>query len=315
LSLPPPSVSILIPCKAIDKEVSRCLSHYTQLDYETYEIVLLPDVESPLKGVRVIATGQVTPGKKRNIGAANTKGEILAYIDADAYPRADWLRSAICHLQESSVGAVGGPGLTPPGADNFSLGQDTILSSFMVGGLSSRYRGKEETQTDDIHSVNFVAWRRVVEEVGGWNEKYWPGEDTLMCLGLKELGYKQVFAPDVVVYHQRRSTWKGYLQQIWSYGLHRGFFARKYPGNSRRPGYFIPSLLVILGALTFVLSPFSIGDRILLACSLTLYLALTLAVAFRDVSVATIALMGIPLTHLTYGLGFLSGLLRTELSR
>src|SRR5437870_13131615 len=143
-----PFVSILIPCKTIDKEVSRCLSHYAQLDYDTYEIVLLPDVESPVEGVRVIATGQVTPGKKRNIGAANTKSEILAYIDADAYPRSDWLRSAIYHLQETSVGAVGGPGLTPPGSDNFSLGQDTILSSFMVGGLSSRYGGKEEIQTD-----------------------------------------------------------------------------------------------------------------------------------------------------------------------
>ena len=228
-----PLVSILVPCKSADRLTRECLSHYAKLEYEPFEIVLLPDAPCAVEGTKVVPTGSVTPGRKRNIGASVAKGKIFAYVDADAYPREDWLTNAIGHLMEDGVGAVGGPGLTPPDGNNFSLGQDVILSSFLMGGLASRYKRTKELSTDDIHSVNFVAWRRVIEAAGGWNEKYWPGEDTLISLRLKELDYKQVFAPDVVVYHHRRTTWSGYLRQIWNYGKHRGFFAKRFPGNSR----------------------------------------------------------------------------------
>jgi len=58
-------------------------------------------------------------------------------------------------------------------------------------------------ESDDIHSCNslcedlFLRNRR-------WNEKYWPGEDTLMCLAIKKTGKKMIEAADVVVYHHRR---------------------------------------------------------------------------------------------------------------
>ena len=132
--------------------------------------------------------------------------------------------------------------------------QGAILSSFLVSGnISSRYKGSEARETDDIHSVNFVAWRKVIEAVGGWNEQYWPGEDSLICLAIKKAGYKQLLAPDVVVYHHRRSTWKGYFYQIRNYGIHRGYFAKRFPETSLRIGYFFPSLL-ILGFVSFACS-------------------------------------------------------------
>ena len=292
--------------------MSKCKS----LDYKNYEIIVLTDEAGSLDGAQVIATGPVSPGKNRNIGASVAKGEIFAYIDADAYPRADWLSNAVKYLKRENVGAVGGPGLTPPNDGPLGQAQGAILSSFLVSGkISSRYKGSEAEESDDIHSVNFVAWRKVIEAVGGWNEQYWPGEDSLICLAIKKAGYKQLLAPDVVVYHHRRSTWKGYFYQIRNYGIHRGYFAKRFPETSRRLGYFFPSLLILGLVAGVALSLIFPVFWLVLAIAVIAYVALSLFVASKSTNNIFRIFLGIPLTHLAYGLGFIQGLVTRRLSR
>ncbi len=82
----------------------------------------------------------------------------------------------------------------------------------MVGTLSTRYKMKSCFESDDIHSCNFIAPKSVIVNAGGWNEKYWPGEDTLMCLAIKKIGKKLIESSEVVVYHHRRSLFKPHLK-------------------------------------------------------------------------------------------------------
>ena len=71
-------VSIIIPCKCIDDYTKQCIEYCKELDYNDFEIIVLPDVEAePIADVRIIPTGAVTPGKKRNIGVAKASGGIL----------------------------------------------------------------------------------------------------------------------------------------------------------------------------------------------------------------------------------------------
>jgi len=181
-----PKVSIIIPCRKFDHYVEECIKHCKQLDYENYEIILLPDdTLGKMEGVKVIPTGSATPGAKRNIRVANSVGEICIFIDSDARPEKSWLKNAIPYFNNPEVAAVGGPGLTSP--ENFLMQKASgyILSSFIVGGLSTRYKNSGEVkESDDIHSCNFIARKSIVEEIG-WNEKYWSGEDTSMCLEIK----------------------------------------------------------------------------------------------------------------------------------
>jgi cellulose synthase/poly-beta-1,6-N-acetylglucosamine synthase-like glycosyltransferase len=310
-----PRVSILVPCTSVDEFTRECVRECQALDYDNFEIIVLPDHAEPVKDVIVLPTGPGFPGKKRNMGAKIASGEIFAFIDSDAYPRNDWLRNAVNYLQQDKVGAVGGPGLTPPGDGELAQAQGEILGSFLMGGLSSRYAGKGASESDDIHSVNFIAWRHAVEEAGGWDEHYWPGEDTLICLAIKKLGYKQLMAPDVVVYHHRRGTWRGYLTQISRYSVHRGFFAKKFPSTSRRLGYFLPSIMVLALGVLVVSAPFFKGGLLVTTFLLLAYLALVVVVISRNsFRRAPIVLIAVPLTHVVYGLGFMKGLASRRLS-
>jgi len=258
-----PKVSIIIPCKYIDDYTKQCIHHCENLDYPEFEIIVLPDkdIEYNNKKIKIIPTDNVSPGKKRNIGVKNSDGEILAFIDSDAYPRKDWLKNAVNYLKSDDIAAIGGPGITPVEDSDRQKVSGYILSSFLVGNLGNRYKEKRVYESDDIHSCNFIAKRDVIERVK-WNERYWPGEDTLMCLSIKKLGMRMIENPNVVVYHHRKPVFIPHLRQVLRFGLHRGFFVKKFPENSFRLTYFGPSFLLLL-LFSFLILSFSHTIRVL----------------------------------------------------
>lgn len=314
-----PLVSIIIPCKEIDDYARKCIKHCKKLDYRNFEIILLPDEPiEKIDGVKIIPTGPVTPGAKRNVGIANSHGEICAFIDSDAYPTRDWLSNATRYLDDPQVAAVGGPGVTPNEDSVMKKASGYVLSSFMVGRISNRYKVKHNFSSHDIHSCNFIASKTVLKEVGGWNEKYWPGEDTLICLAMKGLGKRLIEASDVVVYHHRRPLFVPHLRQVSRFGLHRGFFMKRFKGNSFKLTYFAPSVLVLslfTGVLASFVNPFFVNA---LLSVISLYLILGLIATLlqvRDFKVILPVCLGIISTHVVYGMSFLIGLMKRDLER
>ncbi len=314
-----PLVSIIIPCKEVNQYTMESINGCKRIDYPNFEIILLPDFQSDkIENVRVIATEAVSPGLKRNIGVKNSNGEFCAFIDNDAHPRSDWLTNALQYFKDPPVGGVGGPGLTPQEDGLLQKAGGYVLSSFMMGNLSSRYKTKSSFESCDIHSCNFISRKSVIEEAGGWNEKYWPGEDTLMCLAINKIGKKLIEASDVVVYHHRRSLFKPHLRQVSRFGEHRGLFVKKFPENSTRLTFCFPSLLVISLIVGIVLSLFFQSFAFILLLGTVLYLILSLVAATLQVKNPRVTLLvwiGIIVTHLVYGFYFLSGLIKRDLKR
>jgi cellulose synthase/poly-beta-1,6-N-acetylglucosamine synthase-like glycosyltransferase len=314
-----PLVSIIIPCKEIDSYTKESIASCKKLDYSNFEIIVLPDSSSvKFEGVNVIATGTISPGGKRNIGVKNSNGSYCAFIDNDAYPRHDWLKKALKFLENPEVGGVGGPGLTPSTDSLMQKAGGYVLSSFMVGNLSSRYKTRSNFESDDIHSCNFIAPKSIVIDAGGWNEKYWPGEDTLMCLAIKKIGKKLIESSEVVVYHHRRSLFKPHLKQHARFGQHRGFFSKKFPENSVKLTYFVPSILMLSIVIGVVLSLIYPVFAYVLTFGVVVYLFLCLIAAVLQVKRLKIVFLicsGIVVTHLVYGFFFLSGLIRRDLKR
>ena len=314
-----PLVSIIIPCKEVDSYTQECIEYCKHLDYQNFEIILLPDRVTPtIDEVKVIATGPVTPGIKRNLAVKSSSGEYCAFIDNDAYPRSDWLTNALRYFKDPRIGCVGGPGLTPDGDGLMQKAGGYVLSSFMVGSLSSRYKTEIDFESDDIHSCNFIARKSVLEAAGGWNEKYWPGEDTLICLAIKKLGNKLIESSNVVVYHHRRSLFKPHLKQVSRFGEHRGFFVKKFPENSKKITYFTPTLLLSSLFIGIVLSILFSFFTYILLFGIAVYLISCLIAAasqVKGVKMVFTVWTGIITTHLVYGIFFISGLAKRDLKR
>jgi len=318
-----PLVSIIVACKTIDPYVKECILGCLQLNYPRFELLVLPDYPENLSEnrVRVVPTGPVKPSDKRNIGVNDANGEVVAFIDGDAYPDKDWLKNSLKYFDDPKVAAVGGPGLTPETDSTMQKASGEILSSFLgAGPLSFRHSAKLPRKCDDLPTVNLIVRRSTFKEMGGFNTEYWPGEDTKFCLDLVYgLGKDALYAPDVVVYHHRRVLFRPHLRQIAGYGLHRGYFSKKFPETSRRPLYFIPSILILALPAILLIGYLNDGVRLLSLFPLLVYLlligigALIIGFRTRHPSLVGPVFLGAVATHVWYGAYFLRGLLSRKI--
>ncbi|MFA5866574.1 MAG: glycosyltransferase [Actinomycetota bacterium] len=321
-----PSVSIIIPVKEINDYVGTSVRHLHDLGYRNYEVIIFPDEgQKPAdfpEEIRVIPSGPIGPAEKRDLSLKYADGSILAFLDDDAYPRADWLINAARHFHNNDVAAVVGPAVTPDDDDVRQQASGAVLESRLgAGTLTYRYVPKGPREVYDFPSVNLLIRKNVFSEVGGFDTHYWPGEDTKLCLDVVNLGKKIIYDPDVLVWHHRRRLFGPHLKQIAGYAEHRGYFAKTYPRTSLKLAYFVPSLFVVGLAGGIPLAIASKWLAIVYLLCLTVYATAVVFsaawVAFmkNNLKVGLLFIPGIVSTHITYGVYFMKGLFMRELKQ
>lgn len=305
-------VSIIIPVKEINNYIKEAMPYLLDLDYFDYEIIILPNKKTNEKfpKTRIIETGDIGPSDKRDIGAKYAKGEILAFIDDDAYPDRDWIKNAIINFEDKNIVAVGGPGITPENDSNLQKASGAVFESFLGGGgLGFRYKQKKKRFVDDFPSCNFIIRKDIFEELGGFDSKFWPGEDTKLCREIIKKNYKIIYDPKVLVWHHRRKLFLPHLKQIWNYSIHRGYFVRTMPENSLKLGYFIPSLFTMGLIFGFISSFFNFYLKLTYLFIILVYLFLLMisSINIKLLKLFPLIFSGIFLTHIIYGIGFIKG--------
>ena len=321
-------VSIIIPVVEINDYIRESVPEILKLDNQNFEIIIFPDkdTEETFPKTRIIPTGKMGPAEKRDLAIKYAKGEILAFLDDDAYPQKDWLDKALRHFSGEEVAAVGGPAITPNDDTLFQKVSGAVFLSAISGGNPDRYwPGKSTKEVDDWPSVNLLVRKDLFSELGGFDSEYWPGEDTKLCLDIVKRGEKIIYDPEVLVYHHRRSGLGRHLRQIGSYGLHRGFFAKKYPETSLKFKYFIPTIWVLFLVLGTIFSLFSVtvfrsqglwlpvfsAGLIVYLCGL-LFALFDIYRKIKDFKVTFFSTYYIIFTHLWYGIRFFQGFVLTK---
>jgi len=350
----PPMVSIVIACPGDSWMLRECLNAIAAQTYRNFEVIVLPDGElaelsSAIKtgriapasdnqppvasgslalgrfdgrtefGLTILPTGKVRPAEKRNIGIREAKGDLVAFIDDDAYPDANWLEYAVKYFGDESIGAVGGPGVTPPGDGFLARAGGRVYDSLLVSG-NYRYRykaGGVRRDVDDYPSCNLIVRTGILKKIGGYRTDFWPGEDTLLCKDIIDSGERIVYDPWVVVFHHRRALFGPHLRQLGRYAFHRGYFAKRYPSNSLHLAYFVPSAFVVYLLLWLPVSCISVhgplaecAQMLFLAVPLSLYAALVVATSFATNPLMwALTAAGIVASHICYGVRFVQGLM------
>ena len=328
-SLPPlkrrPFVSVVIACPGWSSMLGECLDALARQTYREFETIVLPDGATDADtakygcSVSVMPTGKVRPAEKRNTGIAAAKGSIVAFIDDDAYPDQHWLEYAVKYFGVDSVGAVGGPGVTPPGDPYLAKIGGRVYDNILVSG-NYRYRykaGGVRRDVDDYPSCNLLVRKTILDKIGGYRTDFWPGEDTLLCKDIVDSGLRIVYDPWVVVYHHRRALYAPHLRQLGRYAFHRGYFCRRFPSNSLHLSYFAPSALVLYLLAWFPVSCITTAPGSAASHVQAAFLLVPIFSYFAVVLLSTAALnpftwlltaTGVFATHATYGVRFLHGL-------
>jgi len=311
-----PSVSIIIAAKKNNKFLEECVENCLKLDYPFFEIVILPDENMVIGSnskIKIVPTGKILPAAKRDIGAREAKGEILAFLDDDTYPRPEWLKQAVLNFKEPDIACVCGPAITPEKDGLFNKASGKVYESMIVSGPARfRYIPLKKRYTDDFPSCNFLIKKDIFQKIGGFNTKFWPGEDTILCLEVvHKLKKKILYDPDVLVYHYRRPLFSKHLIQIGNYARHRGYFLKRYPKTSFKLGYFCPTLILVALLISFFGGVF-IDQRLfyILLCYLAVVLVFSINI---NIKLTFLIFLGTMLTHCKYGLNFMIGLFSPKL--
>jgi glycosyltransferase involved in cell wall biosynthesis len=154
-------------------------------------------------------TERTLPGPARALGVAMTTAPVVAFLDADAVPDAQWLDKLRDSLGIAE--AVGGAVLN--GTPTSIVGTAGYLLEFLRWS-------PDATAPDSLVSCNLLVRRSTYEETGGMPSHCWPGEDSIFTCPLMQAG-RAAYAPEALVTHLNRTSVRTFVRH--QYRLGRSF--------------------------------------------------------------------------------------------
>jgi len=234
-----------------------------------------------------------------NRALATARGDIVVRVDGHCVLADDYVQRCVDALVTTGAVVVGG-GMTPQPEDP----DPTLVQRGIASAMASRLgvgpaRFHVGGAAGWVDTVYLGAYRREhALEVGGYAEDLVVNEDSEFAIRMNSLGGVW-FDPRIVSVYVPRSTLRSVTRQFYRYGRGRAKTALRHPDAVRPRQLAAPAL--VLGLLS--------GRRRTVAA---VYAALVVARASceltKDPAAAPAFACALPLMHVSWGLGFLHGL-------
>ena len=250
-----PSMSVVVCAYNASETLDECLRHTCALDYPGLEIVVVDDgstddtaaIAERHPGARLVRIAHAGLSVARNEGFRTARGDIVAYLDADAYPSPEWPYYLALGFDDREVGGAGGPNVPP---DDDPFGAKVVAQS--PGGPVHVL--VTDDRAEHIPGCNMAFWKHVLEEVGGFDPIYTSaGDDVDLCWKVLDRRWAIGFHPAALVWHHRRPGLRRYLRQQRGYGRAEALVEARHPdrfspiGTARWRGRIYNSLVPSMG--------------------------------------------------------------------
>ncbi len=213
-----PKFSIIIPAHNEEEVIERAIKSVQHQTFKDFEIIVSNDgstdktreiVEKMMKKDKRIKISNRDKGHSaafaRNKGAEIAKGEILVFLDADAYLESTFLKSIVQrpNLAEGFINNA-----LPLGNRRLSL----ILTSLI--------KETQEMKHLDIFSKDSVVKpfifnlkRDAFKKIGGYSEKIFYFEDEDFTKRFYDMGFKSIYLEGAKMCFELPSTFSEFLRQ------------------------------------------------------------------------------------------------------
>jgi cellulose synthase/poly-beta-1,6-N-acetylglucosamine synthase-like glycosyltransferase len=231
-----PRASVVVCTHNGAATLEECLEGVARLTYPDFETIVVCDgctddsaAIARRHGATVLETAHRGLSAARNAGALCAEGEIVAYLDDDAYPDPDWLHYVAAGLCDPRHGGVGGPNIPPE--DRRTAECVAAAPGGPIHVLVS------DREAEHVPGCNMAFRKRALEGIGGFDERFHvAGDDVDLCWRLQEAGWKLGFSAGAVVMHRRRDSVRRYLRQQYGYGKAEALLEEKWPQRYNRAG-------------------------------------------------------------------------------
>jgi GT2 family glycosyltransferase len=178
----------------------------------------------------LIRQPQKGPSGARNAGAANAKGDFLAFTADDCVPAADWIRTLAARFAARADCAFGGKIINAVPGNSFST------ASYLLVTYMYRYYNALPHAARFFTPNNLAVPADRFRAMGGFDVSFvrGAGEDREFCDRWLRSGYPMMYAPEVVVAHTHPLTFRTFCRQQFRYG--RGTFQHRLMQAQRANG-------------------------------------------------------------------------------
>ena len=233
-----PKISVIVCTFNGSRTLSECLESLLRLEYPNYEVIVMNDgsTDTTAKiansyGFRVITTENRGLASARNTGLKAATGEIVAYIDDDAYPDSHWLRYLAGTFMNTKHVGIGGPNIAPPG-------DGPIAECVAHSPGNPVHILLSDTEAEHIPGCNMAFRKAALEAIDGFDPQFRiAGDDVDVCWRLQQKGWTLGYSPGAMVWHHRRNSIRAYWKQQHNYGKAESFLEKKWPEKYNLAGH------------------------------------------------------------------------------
>jgi GT2 family glycosyltransferase len=233
-----PRISVIVCTHNGSGTILACLRGVQRLNYPAMEVIIVDDgsTDDTANIARqfpfdVISISHLGLSTARNVGLQHATGEIVAYIDDDAWPDPDWLTYLAITFRDEAYAGAGGPNIRPPGE---SMVSDSVADS--PGGPI--HVMLTDVEAEHLPGCNMAFRRDALAAVGGFDPIFrTAGDDVDLCWRMQSAGFKLVFSPAAVVWHRAPQSVAAFWNQQLGYGKAEAILERKWPDKYNFAGH------------------------------------------------------------------------------
>ena len=322
-----PVVSIILPCRNEAKSIRMCLESVITSDFPKAKLELLVvDGQSDDGTIEIVREfcarhswirlltnpRRITPAGM-NVGIRSAAGKIVIRMDAHTVYPPDYISKLIEWIEKSKADNVGGVCVTRPANQSAKAQAIAFALSHRWGVGDSDFRIGAATPKW-VDTVPFGCYRReVFDKIGLYDEALVRNQDDELNHRLIKHGGRVLLVPDIVSFYTARESLGKLWTMYYQYGYFKPLAVRKI-GAVMTVRQLVPATFVVSLILTAFLALWSSAMEVLFGIIVTAYAALDLTVAFRvaferGVRCGLWSVVVFPLIHISYGMGYLKGLL------
>ena len=265
------TVTIVVPALNEQKIITRCLISVQHLNYPKELIKVIVADNGSRDRTREIARQYLATvidvprqsiGYTRNVGAAETDSDIIAFIDADIVVHPNWLAEAVPHFINEEVVAVGSyPAVFEEESNRLQRTWSNLCRNNQKGSMHA----------DWLPSANLIVRRSAFDQIKGFNKNLITCEDSDLGYRLKAMGII-INSSKVLVYHLREPKTFGefFKKEVWhSAGNLTGAFNHDFR-LSELPSLALPALFGA-GIVGCAAAPFLGKTALVVSCLLAVF--------------------------------------------
>jgi cellulose synthase/poly-beta-1,6-N-acetylglucosamine synthase-like glycosyltransferase len=233
-------ISVVVPARNAARTIGGCLDglQAQSVSRDQYEVIVVDDESTDdtrhvVEGydVTLLTQAHKGPAAARNRGVGAAKGEIVLFTDADCVPDGNWIEEMVRSFGDPEVVGVKGA---------YRTRQKAIVARFVQCEYEERYERMARQRWIDFVDTYSAGYRReVFLAQDGFDTRYANAsvEDQEMSFRLAERGYKMVFNPQALVYHQHPDSVAAYFRRKFNIGYWKVRVLQAHPGKAVRDSH------------------------------------------------------------------------------